>query len=163
MTTTAAAVHEILDMLAAADIPTWIGGGGGIDALVGRQTRDHADLDVAVVDGRGALAALAAAGFEVVTDWWPGRMAMQRPDGSEVDVHPIVFRDDGSAVHTSREGQEFLYPVDGFTVGVIAGREVPCITAALQEVFHSGYEPQTKDLTDLATLRSAGLIAEGTQ
>lgn len=158
MITSAASVHEILGLLASADVTTWVAGGWGVDALVGRQTRDHADLDVAVVDGRKALAVLGEAGFEVATDWWPGRVALRRLDGSEVDVHPIVFQADGSAVQTTHDGVEFVYPANGFTTGLIAGREVPCITAALQETFHSGYTPQQKDLDDLATLRDAGLI-----
>ena len=157
MTTTARAVHEILDLLDAAGVAAWIAGGWGIDALIGRQTREHADLDLAVVGGRAALDALTRAGFSVVTDWWPGRVAVRRPDGAEVDVHPIVFGDDGSAVQTTREGDQFHYPADGFTTGVIDGRRVPCITTALQVEFHSGYERQPKDVADLAMLRDAGL------
>ena len=33
---------------AAADAPVWLMGGWGIDALLGRQTRRHHDLDVLV-------------------------------------------------------------------------------------------------------------------
>lgn len=158
MTTTSDAVHEILDVLAAAGIPAWIGGGWGIDALLGHQTRDHADLDITVVGGREAIDALTAASFEVVTDWWPGRVAMRRRDGAEVDVHPIEFQSDGSAIQTTREGGQYVYPADGFTTGVVAGREDPCITAALQVEFHSGYAPQAKDTADLAALKAAGLV-----
>jgi lincosamide nucleotidyltransferase A/C/D/E len=151
------AVLEVLDLLRAGGVQTWIGGGWGIDALVGGQTRPHADLDIAVVEADKALALLAGAGFEVVVDWSPGRVAVRRADGAEVDVHPIVFRADGSAVQTTHEGVEYLYPADGFTTGRIGGRKVPCITAALQAAFHSGYEPQEKDVADMATLRQAGL------
>lgn len=158
MPTPAAAVHEILDVLAGAGVPTWIGGGWGIDALVGRQTREHADLDVAVASARAAITALGAAAFDVITDLWPGRVAMLRADGAEVDVHPIVFQPDGSAIQTSHEGAEFVYPADGFTTGIIDGRPVPCITAALQVQFHSGYSLGAKDLADLAALEEAGLV-----
>jgi lincosamide nucleotidyltransferase A/C/D/E len=109
------------------------------------------------VEAETALAALADASFVVVADWSPGRVAARRADGVEVDVHPIVFRADRSAVHTTREGVEYVYPVDGFTTGTISGKEVPCITPALQVAFHSGYEPQDKDQADMATLRRVGL------
>lgn len=156
--TSADAVHEVLDLLRAHEVRVWIGGGWGIDALVGHQTRAHADLDIAVVEAETALAVLAAAGFEVVADWPPGRVAVRRTDGAEVDVHPIVFRPDGSAVQTTHEGVEYVYPGDGFTTGRIGGRRVPCITAALQVAFHAGYEPQETDAADMATLREAGLV-----
>ena len=133
----------------------WISGGWSIDALVGRQTRAHDDVDVAVVDGHVALAALDSVGFEVVTDWWPGRVAVRRRDGTEVDAHPIVFRNDGSAVLTTHDGVEFVYPAGGFATGTIAGQEVTRISAALQVKFHSGYAPLPKDIADVATLRAA--------
>ena len=37
-------VLEILNVLNAANIPVWIDGGWGIDALIGKQTREHDDL-----------------------------------------------------------------------------------------------------------------------
>jgi lincosamide nucleotidyltransferase A/C/D/E len=156
--TSAEAVLDVLDLLRAHQVRVWIGGGWGIDALVGRQTRPHADLDIVVLEAETTLAALEAAGFEVVVDWSPGRVAVRRTDGAEVDVHPIVFLPDGSAVQTTHEGVEYVYPANGFATGRIGGREVPCITAALQVAFHGGYEPQEKDVADMATLRRAGLV-----
>lgn len=155
---TADAVLEVLGLLQAGNIRVWIAGGWGIDALVGRETRPHADLDVSVSEAETALAALAEAGFEMVADWSPGRVAMRRDDGAEVDVHPIVFRPDGSAVLTTHEGIEYVYPADGFTAGLIGGHEVPCISAALQVALHTGYGPQDKDVADMETLRNAGLV-----
>jgi hypothetical protein len=37
---------SVLDVLRNAGADVWIGGGWGIDALVGRQTRQHRDLDL---------------------------------------------------------------------------------------------------------------------
>lgn len=39
-------VVEILGLLRRAGTEVWVGGGWGIDALLGRQTRDHRDLDL---------------------------------------------------------------------------------------------------------------------
>ena len=44
----AEAVIEAMTVLRAAGITAWIGGGWGIDALVGEQTRVHRDLDLAI-------------------------------------------------------------------------------------------------------------------
>lgn len=41
-------VIRILDLLETAGAPCWVAGGWGSDALVGHQTREHADVDLAV-------------------------------------------------------------------------------------------------------------------
>ncbi|MEZ0073221.1 nucleotidyltransferase domain-containing protein [Planotetraspora sp. GP83] len=43
----AAEVLRVLTLLRTAGCEVWIGGGWGIDALVGRVTREHRDLDLA--------------------------------------------------------------------------------------------------------------------
>jgi lincosamide nucleotidyltransferase A/C/D/E len=40
-------VIEVVGALGPHGLNVWIDGGWGVDALVGEQTRDHADLDVA--------------------------------------------------------------------------------------------------------------------
>ena len=54
-------------MLEKAGVPASIGGGWGIDALVGRQTRPHSDIDLCVPaeQSDAAAGALAAPGFEM--------------------------------------------------------------------------------------------------
>jgi lincosamide nucleotidyltransferase A/C/D/E len=41
-------VLAVLDALAHAGCRAWVGGGWGVDALVGRPTRSHRDLDLAI-------------------------------------------------------------------------------------------------------------------
>lgn len=157
---TEADVEFVLGELESADIGFWIGGGWGIDALVGRQTRDHEDLDllIAAPDLERALALLSRHGFEVVTDWLPVRVAVGDDAGREIDLHPIVFEADGSAWLPGLDGDRFHYPVDSFVEGSIARRTVPCISASLQLTFHLGYEAKDKDRADMAALIAAGLI-----
>jgi lincosamide nucleotidyltransferase A/C/D/E len=59
-------VIEVLDRLAIAGVEIWLDGGWGVDALVGRQTRAHADLDLALArsDLELAATALGEAGFD---------------------------------------------------------------------------------------------------
>jgi lincosamide nucleotidyltransferase A/C/D/E len=45
---TAEDVVEVLEALERRGICSWVDGGWGVDALVGEQTRDHLDLDLAV-------------------------------------------------------------------------------------------------------------------
>lgn len=43
---TADGVLSVLSLLQKARAAVWVGGGWGIDALIGEQTRDHRDLDL---------------------------------------------------------------------------------------------------------------------
>ena len=41
-------VVELFRAFAAADLRVWLAGGWAVDAIVGRQTRAHGDMDLAV-------------------------------------------------------------------------------------------------------------------
>jgi lincosamide nucleotidyltransferase A/C/D/E len=150
---TADDVAVILDLFEQAGIRTWVGGGWGVDALVGRQTRHHADLDLMVrreLEGE-VIEMLAGAGFTETLDRRPGRFVMS--DGRrELDLHPVEVRADGSAVLRTHDGRRFDYQASDFTTGTVGNRTVPCVTASLQWTFHQGYEPSPEDLHDLALL-----------
>ncbi|MFG2819722.1 nucleotidyltransferase domain-containing protein [Kitasatospora sp. NPDC048365] len=151
-------VLEILDVLREAGAEVWIGGGWGIDALLGEQTRPHADLDLMHRQEQepAVLAALAAAGFRETLDWRPVRFVLSHADGREIDLHPLAFAADGSATQESLEaGRPFRYPAACFVGGTIGGRAVPCLSAEQQVYFHRGYEPRDRDLHDMARLREA--------
>lgn len=127
----AAEVIEVLDALDRAGVRSWVGGGWGVVALTGRQTREHRDLDLAVDrdDLDISLAALRALGYAVETDWLPVRVELQASGARWVDVHPV-----------------------GFDAGVIGGRRVNCLSVEQQRSFRSGYELRPQDRHDLAEL-----------
>lgn len=83
-------VLSLLVLLRRAGADVWIGGGWGIDALVGERTRDHRDLDLMhrADQEPAVLAALSAAGFTEMLDQRPVRFVMTAPDGREIDLHP---------------------------------------------------------------------------
>ncbi|WP_307802858.1 nucleotidyltransferase domain-containing protein [Cellulomonas fengjieae] len=147
---------DLLDAFERAGIDVWVAGGWGIDALVGRQTRDHRDLDVLyrIEDDAPIRAVLTAAGYVPETDWWPVRVELRGP--SYVDIHPLAFAPDGSATQSGLDGTTFDYPASAFTRGTIADRTVACLSAAQQRLFHSGYELREIDRHDLAALDGAG-------
>jgi lincosamide nucleotidyltransferase A/C/D/E len=152
----AADVLPILDQLRAAGCRVWVGGGWGVDALVGRQTRPHRDLDLAIdaSDEATAIAVLTALGFRVETDWRPVRVELAAPGARWVDLHPVVFAEDGSGNQADLDGGTFSYPAACFVTGVIAGRVVPCLSVDQQIAFHAGYEPRDVDLADLRQLQA---------
>lgn len=158
----AAEVHTVLDTLAAAGCRAWIGGGWGVDALAGRQTRHHRDLDLAIPADceTAALKALAEIGYQVETDWRPVRVEVAAPRG-RVDLHPLTFDDVGNGHQAGLDGKSFRYPKDCFTVGVISDRQVDCLSIDQQLRFHSGYEPRDIDRADLELLyRLAAKVRE---
>lgn len=153
---TADGVLSVLSLLRKAQADIWIGGGWGIDALIGEQTRDHRDLDLVHRQEQEAavVAALADAGFQETLDWRPARFVVTAPDGREIDLHPLVFTEDGSATQASLEpSRPFVYPASAFVTGRIAGTTVPCLSVEQQVHFHQGYEPADRDRHDMAQLR----------
>jgi len=148
-------VHAVLDALASAGCRAWVAGGWGVDALVGRQTRSHRDLDLAIdaTAERVALNALAQRGYAVEADWRPVRVEVAAPGDRWVDLHPVVFDEAHNGVQAGLDGTVFIYPAACFVTGTIAGREVGCMSVQQQLNFHSGYEPRVVDLADLALLR----------
>ncbi|MFI5549847.1 nucleotidyltransferase domain-containing protein [Streptomyces sp. NPDC051738] len=159
---TADEVLSVLTVLRSARADVWIGGGWGIDALIGEQTRTHRDLDLMHRREQedAVLAALNAAGFTETLDWRPVRFVLTAPDGREIDLHPLVFTEDGSAEQASFEpSRPFIYPSSCFVTGTIGGATVPCLSAEQQVHFHQGYEPTDRDRHDMAQLRSVFGIA----
>ncbi|MEU3459574.1 amino acid transporter [Streptomyces sp. NPDC006733] len=159
---TADGVLLVLALLRRARVEVWVGGGWGIDALLGAQTRGHRDLDLMHRQDQepAVLAALAAEGFAETLDRRPIRFVMAAPDGREIDLHPLVFSADGSAVQASPDPERpFVYPPACFVTGTVRGTPVPCLSAEQQVYFHQGYEPTERDLHDMARLRGAFGIA----
>lgn len=148
---------SVLAALEAVGLRAWVAGGWGVDALVGRQTRVHRDLDLALDVTRasveGALAALGTLGYSVETDWLPSRVELAAPSARWVDLHPVVFDEQGTGWQANvDELPPFRYPPDAFTEGLINGSSVKCLSVRQQVLFHSGYPPQPHDLADVALL-----------
>ncbi|HEY1094118.1 MAG TPA: hypothetical protein VGE61_05410 [Glycomyces sp.] len=147
----------LLAVIGDAGLDVWVGGGWGIDALLGEQTRPHRDLDLMHRAEQEPLLldVLGGLGYAETLDWRPARFVMTGPGGLDIDLHPLRFNEDGSAEQSSLDDEPFQYPADCFVTGAIGGRPVPCLSAAQQVYFHQGYEPTERDLADMAHLRGA--------
>jgi len=148
-------VLAVLDLLQSVGATVWVDGGWGVDALIGRQSRPHADLDLSV--DTPSLAAvrsvLAEQGFTVRRDDLPTAIALGHPDGREVDLHPVVPTDDGGGDQALPGGGWWHYPPPA--TGQIGGREVVCLSVDTQIRAHAGYEPDDGDRADMALLADA--------
>ncbi|MEV8607853.1 hypothetical protein AB0383_07915 [Amycolatopsis sp. NPDC051373] len=153
---TAEIAVDVLSRLQTAGCHVWVAGGWGVDALLGRETRVHSDLDLLhrVEQEPTVLAVLND--FIESEDFRPVRFVLTRPDGASLDLHPLHFTDDGSATQEADStGGLFHYPAGCFVTGTIGSITVPCLSAAQQLKFHEGYEPRPHDLADVAALQAA--------
>ena len=152
-------LEDVLAVLRLADrvgARLWVDGGWGVDALLGGQTREHGDLDVAV-EGRhlGAfLEALEGCGFVAVgedgaTAW---NFLLRQGGGAVVDLHVIEPDDDGNGVLGPPEAGN-AYPAASLTGrGRIGGRAVDCITAEWAVKFRDAYHGDEGDRADVLAL-----------
>lgn len=141
--TPAEVVLDVVDAFVGAGVRCWIGGGWGVDALVGRATRTHHDLDLIVEhkDMEQAAQVLLELGYR---EWY--RLDSEVPlasqivfsnnpvAGQAVDLHPL----------------EMFGPRAELTTGEVGGRQVPCISVATQVTNRTCH--RRSERTDLALL-----------
>ena len=153
-TVSKADLFEVLNKMESLQITYWLDGGWGVDALGGKQTREHRDIDLDF-DSRYTdklLSALGAAGYVIETDQRPVRIELHHPDFGYLDIHPFVLCREGTARQADLEGGWYEFESDFFGTAEFGGRRIPCISLKGQLVFHSGYEPRPTDLHDLEIL-----------
>jgi lincosamide nucleotidyltransferase A/C/D/E len=139
-------VLSIIDALQARGVGCWISGGWGVDALAGHHTRTHRDLDLVIEeqDRQRAIDVVEALGY---WEWY-------RADSDLPLFSRIVLHDHELAGHAVD-----LHPLElssiqvDFDSGVIEGREVPCLSLAVQLETHSNYRKRWRDRADLAIMR----------
>lgn len=148
-------VLEIVDCLAAAGVRVWLDGGWAVDAVLGRQTRDHDDLDLVLdlADSETAQRALAAIGFTSTVDEQTAGFIARDSADRRVDVHTVSFDAEGAGFQRLADGSRWRYPPEGFAgIGKVGGRGLACLTAEVQLVCHLGYEPDEQDRRDMRLL-----------
>jgi lincosamide nucleotidyltransferase A/C/D/E len=155
--TTVADVHLYLDLLDVLGIEAWIDGGWGVDALLGAQTRPHADLDIVIQEADAPALCSALLDLSHVNiprdDTRAWNFVMGEPDIRELDFHVVVFDDSGDGVYGPPDNED-VYPATAFAgSGDIGGRVVRCLTPEYQVSSHTGYQLAPKDIADVVALR----------
>jgi lincosamide nucleotidyltransferase A/C/D/E len=148
-------VLAVLEVLSKSQCRFWVGGGWGVDALYGQQTRAHRDLDLAVDlrDADDAVRTLGGHGYIVDTDWRPVRVELIHPAVGWVDLHPVEFDESGHGRQADVGGGWFEYPPGSFSFGSLAGVVLPCLSPRQQLRFRRGYELREVDRHDLHLLQ----------
>jgi lincosamide nucleotidyltransferase A/C/D/E len=132
-------------------VTVWIDGGWGVDSLLGKQTRKHDDLDIAVhrKDNIVLRKLLEKNGYneEIRCDSCEFMYVMKNETGQLVDIHVFEYDRNGKNIY----GIE--YPFGSLTgKGTIDGQEVNCIDPKFMFQFKTGYEPKEKDIVDVRAL-----------
>jgi lincosamide nucleotidyltransferase A/C/D/E len=148
---TAEDVIEIVSLLNQNSIEVIIDGGWGVDALLGKQTRTHQDLDVAVMhkDVPRIRAVLEARGYREVPrdDTWECNFVLGDDQGHLFDLHSCTFDEAGNNIFGVK------YPYDSLNgTGSINGFPVKCITPEWMVKFHSEYKLDENDYQDVKYL-----------
>jgi len=157
---TAGELLATLQALESAGVECWLAGGWGVDALVGHQSRPHRDLDIVVDDfaeqaGR-ALSVLATLGFRPVRrfryeNWMPERWVLRDAELRLVDILGMDW--ERLRLVLGVGSKEELRRV-AFTDGAVAGQRVPCLSAGVQLLYHTGYRARPEEADDVALLTS---------
>ncbi len=149
-------VVNLYTLLEKNGIKVWIDGGWGVDALLGRQTRPHNDLDIAIEKKNVSKLRefLESQGYKEVKleISKPHNFVLGDDKGHKIDVHVIVFDDKGNGIYGPVENG-LMYPAGSLTgVGQIEGHTVRCISPEHMVKFHSEYELKEKDFQDVSAL-----------
>ncbi len=157
---TAAQAIEVIARLRAAGVDSWLAGGWGVDALVGRQTRPHSDLDLIVPlsDEETALGTLGEDGYVVYDRWADGLLdrtfhLVNRRQRRSVEMSMVELDSEAwlRRVDEAARSEGFDVP-EMFTSGVIGTEAVSCLTIEMQLALHVGYKLHDEDLVDVALL-----------
>ena len=146
-----------LELFEELNLEIWIDGGWGVDALLGEQTRPHADLDFLIekVSSDRLVSAIRKLGFVDVhtNDHTSSNFVMGTLEGKNFDFHVLERATDGDYLYGDTDNQitVTLESIDGS--GTIAGRSVRCPTPEFQINSHTGYTLKKTDIHDITALR----------
>ena len=168
-------VIRIYQHLQANGIPVWLSGGWGIDALLGKQTRPHKDLDVIMLldDVVRLRELLEQEGYTLKELWRENRTAvdaqgietatafvLRDTEGREMDIHAVRLDERGNGIPAWAEAENFIFTKqDLASQGRVAGFSVRCLSPESQMACHTGYRVPDKQMRDLELLHEEFAVA----
>ncbi len=157
-------IREIGEVLGRTGIGWWLFGGWGMDAHIGRLTRDHHDIEVwvAMDDATSSRDALVRHGFVALDTQPPEESHEFERDGIRFSTAFFVSNPDGSA-HPEGRWSDWHFPSGSFGdgMGILEGMAVPAMSVegmlAMKEQYatlRNGRPLREKDVPDIETLRA---------
>ncbi|MCZ4507831.1 MULTISPECIES: nucleotidyltransferase domain-containing protein [Streptomyces] len=150
-------VVALVERLDAHGVDACVGGGWGVDALLGEQTREHSDLDVwaPAAHLESLFVAFAEAGVDRIFPWpgdRPWNFVLHDGVRLRVDLHLYEPLADGS-LHYGSVVEGGPFPAEALAGrGSIAGTAVRCESAEWAVRWHTGYPARDVDRHDVPLL-----------
>ena len=162
-------IKAVMNALGAVDISAWLFGGWGLDARIGRITREHGDIEFWLerVNSERSKAVLAGAGATALTTQPPEEACEFTWDGVDFSTAYFDRQPDGSFSQPQGRWSDWLFPPGSFgdQPGTLDGTSVLAMSVsgmlAMKEQFphlRNGRPLRQKDIDDLKILR--GLAGE---
>jgi hypothetical protein len=157
-------IKAVMNALGAADIPAWLFGGWGLDARIGRITREHGDVEFWLerIHAERSKAVLVRAGAAALTTQPPEEACEFIWDGADFSTAYFDRQPDGSSVQLLGRWSDWLFPPGSFSdePGMLDGAPVLAMSVsgmlAMKEQFpdlRNGRPWRQKDIDDIEILR----------
>ena len=157
-------IRDIAAAMTAAGVSFWLFGGWGLDARIGRITRDHGDIEIWVADGDADRTrdAIVGAGFTYAPNDYPEESYEYLREGIKSSSAFFLRNEDGSFSSRGRFS-DWRFPPSSFTSppGRLGDVAVPTMSVegmiAMKEQYatlRNGKPLRDKDIRDLVLLRS---------
>ena len=162
-------IKAVTNALGAAGISAWLFGGWGLDARIGRITREHGDIEFWVegLDAERSKAVLVGAGATALTTQPPAEACEFTWDGVDFSTAYFDRQPDGWFSQPHGRWSDWLFPPGSFGDEPVTLDGMPVLAMsvsgmlAMKEQFphlRNGRPWRQKDIDDIKTLR--GLAAE---
>ena len=157
-------IRKVIAVTQAADIPVWLFGGWGLDARIGRITREHGDVEFWVerIHAERSKAALVEAGAAALATQPPAEACEFIWDDVLLSTAYFDRQPDGSFAQPLGRWSDWLFPPGSFgdEPGTLDGTPVPAMSVsgmlAMKEQFprlRNGRPWRQKDINDIEILR----------
>lgn len=157
-------IKAVVNVLGAAGISAWLFGGWGLDARIGRVTREHGDVEFWVerLDAGRSKAVLTGAGATALTTQPPEEACEFTWDGVDFSTAYFDRQPDGSFSQPLGRWPDWLFPPGSFgdEPGMLDGAPVLVMSVAgmlaMKEQYprlRNGGPWRQKDIDDIKVLR----------
>ena len=157
-------IKAVVNALDTAAIPAWLFGGWGLDARIGRITREHGDVEFWVerTDAERSKTVLTGAGAMALATQPPEEACEFTWDSADFSTAYFDRQPDGSSIQLLGRWSDWLFPPGSFgdEPGMLDGMPVLAMSVAgmlaMKEQYprlRNGRPWRQKDIDDMAVLR----------
>jgi len=165
-------IKAVTNTLGAVGIPAWLFGGWGLDARIGRITREHGDVEFWLERSHAerSKAVLAGAGATALTTQPPEKACEFNWDGVDFSTAYFDRQPDGSFSQPLGRWSDWRFPPGSFgdEPGTLDGMPILAMSVsgmlAMKEQFprlRNGRPWRQKDIDDIEILRGLAAEADG--